>query len=91
MTGVPVVETGPETDAGEAIERMWARINQSNYLTTNHRMFKCFRIGLLPVEYRYFSAAVCTFLHINHPSLRTYQKSFLVEIYVRKPLAVSPQ
>lgn len=27
---VPVVETEPETDAGEAIERMWARINQSN-------------------------------------------------------------
>lgn len=86
---VPVVETGLKTDAGEAIERMWARINQSNCLTTNHRMFKCFRIGLLHVEYRYFSAAVCTFLHINHPSLRTYQKSFLVEIYVRKPLAVS--
>jgi len=90
VTGVPVVETGLKTDAGEAIERMWARINQSNCLTTNHRMFKCFRIGLLHVEHRYISAAVFTFLHINHhPSLRTYQKSFLAAIYVRKPLAVS--
>ncbi len=34
VAGVPVVETEPKTDEGEAIERMWARINQSNCLTT---------------------------------------------------------
>ncbi|MFV9677028.1 MAG: hypothetical protein ACNYVW_05180 [Methanosarcinales archaeon] len=34
VAGVPVLETGPKTDEGEAIERMWARINQSNCLTT---------------------------------------------------------
>ncbi|MEA3487869.1 MAG: hypothetical protein U9R10_01280 [Euryarchaeota archaeon] len=48
VAGVPVVETGLTTDAGDVIERMWARINQSNCLTTNRRMFKYFRIGLLP-------------------------------------------